>query len=104
MVFPISRRHQARTATALQTALERGDSPIIHLVRFPNLSINHGMILFRVFATDARVCFDAYDPNNPAMPEALMYEPAARTFFLPPNRYWAGGKLDVIEIYRGWFI
>jgi hypothetical protein len=104
MVFPISRAHQARTATALEAAIRRGDSPIIHLVRFPQLSINHGMVLFGASATTTGLDFEAYDPNDPEKPTTVSYDPAHRTFSLPPNRYWAGGRLDVIEIYRGWFM
>lgn len=104
MVFPISRAHQTRTAKALKLALQEGGSPIIHLVRFPKLSINHGMVLFNGSATVAGFRFDAYDPNDPQKPTALSYEAATRTFQLPANRYWAGGRLEVIEIYRGWFM
>lgn len=104
MVFPISRAHQARTAAALATAILQGGSPIIHLVRFPQLTINHGMVLFGVAPTDKGYRFEAYDPNEPRHPTTLSYETASRTFFLPANCYWAGGPLDVIEIYRGWFM
>jgi hypothetical protein len=104
MVFPISRAHQARTAMALKAAIRQGGSPIIHLVRFPKLSINHGMVLFGGSVTATGFRFDAYDPNDPEKPTTLSYEAAAQTFSLPANRYWAGGRLDVIEIYRGWFM
>lgn len=104
MVFPISRAHQTRTAAALTTALQQGGSPIIHLVRFPKLSINHGMVLFDVSPTATGFRFAAYDPNDPAKPTSLSYETATRTFFLPANHYWAGGHVDVIEIYCGWFM
>jgi len=50
MVFYISREHQQRTAARLEHALRQGFSPIVHLVTFPALTINHGMILFDVAA------------------------------------------------------
>jgi len=84
--------------------IQRGGSPIIHLVRFPILSINHGMVLFDVAETADGLRFEAYDPNDPAKPTPLSFNAATRTFFLPANRYWAGGRVDVIEIYRGWFM
>ena len=104
MVFPISRAHQELTAARLLPALRRNFSPIIHLVRLPSLTINHGMILFDAAETAAGVVFSAYDPNNPARPARLTYDRATKTFSLPQNRYWAGGELNVIEIYRGWFL
>lgn len=104
MVFPISRAHQARTAGQLATSLCQGGSPLIHLVRFPQLTINHGMILFEVNKTSESLCFEAYDPNDPTKPTQLSYSETQRTFSLPANAYWAGGRLDVIEIYRNWFL
>jgi len=104
MVFPISRVHQARTAADLQTALAREESPIVHLVVFPRLTMNHGMILFDCRATREGVEFLAYDPNIPQSPAQLTYNTKQQTFLLPANPYWAGGSLDVIEIYRSWFL
>lgn len=103
MVFPISRRHQARTAEQLVKALDDRPAPIVHLVRFPQLTINHGIILFDVERTSEGFRFAAYDPNVPQQPSELNYHEAERTFCFPRNQYWAGGKLNVIEIYRGWF-
>ncbi len=102
MVFPISRRHQAAMAAELESALDRGGEPIIHLVRFPQLTINHGMILFGKERNGEGLVFKAYDPNIPARPAELRYDAADRGFFLPPNHYWAGGQVDVIHVYQGW--
>lgn len=104
MVFPIGRAHQARTAGRLVEAIRRGESPIVHLVRFPKLSINHGMVLFQADRAPDGVLFHAYDPNDPENPAQLFFNGTERVFRLPANRYWAGGRLDVIEIYRGWFL
>ena len=104
MVFPISRRHQARTAEQLAAHLREGSSPIIHLVRFPQLTINHGMILFDVDQTRDGLAFDAYDPNDPTQPTRIFYDARQQNFKLPANAYWVGGRLDVIEIYRSWFL
>jgi len=51
MVFPISRGHQAGTASSLHTALQTNIPPIIHLVKFPSLAINHSMVLFAAAET-----------------------------------------------------
>ena len=74
-------------------------------MKFPALTINHGMILFDVAVeTKDGFKFSAYDPNDPAQPAHLTFDRAAKTFSLPPNRYWAGGELNVIEIYRSWLM
>jgi hypothetical protein len=113
MVLPISRRHQVRQAEGLVTALRRGGLPIVHLVRFPQLTINHALLLFAVEAgkdgaPSAAACgegprFRAYDPNQPAAPVTLGFDPRARAFRLPANPYWFGGRVDVIHILRHWW-
>ena len=104
MVLPISRAHQQRTSAALVAALEQNQAPIIHLVRFPALTINHGMILFAVASPPDALKFSAYDPNNPAAPVELTFNHQTGSFSLPPNAYWAGGELKVIEIFRNWLM
>jgi hypothetical protein len=103
MVFPISRGHQRRSCTTLQERLAQGVPPIVHLVRFPQLTINHGMLLCGVEEGAGETRFHAYDPNDPTAPAVLSYQAATRGFTLPANRYWPGGRLDVIEIYRSWW-
>jgi hypothetical protein len=104
MVLPIGRNHQQTTARRLGAALEAKICPIIHLVTFPALTINHGMIVFDARDNEAGTEFTAYDPNDPATPTCLQFDRARKTFLLPPNRYWAGGALNVIQIYRNWWI
>ncbi len=104
MVFPVSRRHQQRTVEQLAADLNAGLAPIAHLVRFPALTINHGMILFDRVENGSEVEFLAYDPNDPDEPSRLTYERATNQFSLPRNRYWAGGGLNIIHIYRGWLL
>ncbi|MBU6399770.1 MAG: hypothetical protein KGS61_05580 [Verrucomicrobia bacterium] len=103
MVFPIARGHQARTAARLAGELPRTGLAIVHLVRFPSLTINHGVGLFAAQRTETGFSFQVYDPNDPDRPVTLSFDRARRTFDLPANRYWPGGRVDVIEIFRPWF-
>jgi hypothetical protein len=100
MVFPISRDHQSRTASQLVDTIKSKGTAIVHLVRFPTLSINHGMVLYSARSSGEGLVFDAYDPNVPAGPAGLTFNNGDRTFHLPANTYWAGGGLNVIEICR----
>lgn len=104
MIFPVSRAHQVQTAEQLLAEVRRGASPIIHLVLFPKLTINHGILLFDARETPCGVVFQAYDPNDPTKPSGITFDATTKTFSFPANRYWIGGVLDVIEIYRGWWM
>lgn len=103
MVFPISRAHQRQTVTQLEQGFRERVAPIAHLVRFPQLTINHGIVLFARTETEANIRYQAYDPNIPAHPVELTYDRRKATFFFPATHYWPGGQVDVIEVYRGWF-
>lgn len=103
MVFPISRTHQARESKSLLEKIEKGGVPIAHIVRFPELTINHGIVLFGAREDAEGIDFDVYDPNIPEGPTALRYDARTRTFLLPRNIYWGGGRVDLYETYRGWF-
>ena len=101
MVFPVWGRHQERIAHRLRHAVNQDAAPTIHLFRFPQITINHGMLLFGVAETEQEIQFDAYDPNLPEHPVKLGFDRAQRVFRFPPTCYWAGGPLKVVQIFRG---
>jgi hypothetical protein len=102
MVLPVFRWQEAWVAPRLAKAVREGRVPIVHLVRFPQLTINHGMVLYDVDEVETGLRFTAYDPNTPDRPSALHYDAMKRTFFLAANCYWAGGRVDVFQIYHNW--
>jgi hypothetical protein len=102
MILPMPRRHQERMARHLVEVFPKRVAPIVHLVRFPQLTINHGIVLYDFTETGAEIRFTAYDPNVPEHPSELIYDRATRTFLFPRNHYWNGGRVDVVEVYRGW--
>lgn len=103
MPFPFPRWQQARTARSLAAALTQNRLPILHLVKFPAMTINHCILLFAIRETGRGWEFESYDPNNVAEPERLTFDRTAQTFFLAPNACWPGGELNVSHICRSWF-
>jgi len=101
MVAPTGRRHQERMAQQLRQAFSERPAPIVHLYRFPRITINHGIVLFSFTESEQDIQFDAYDPNVPDHPVKLIYERATRTFTFPRAKYWPGGALNVYEMYLG---
>ena len=104
MIYPISRAHQKETAARLVAALQKNIPPILHMVKFPSLTINHGIVVFAHDETPDGYEFAIYDPNDPAQPGRLIFNRTTKIFSLPSNRYWKGGVLNVIEIYRNWIL
>jgi hypothetical protein len=102
VVIPFTRCSQQRTASELLKDLARNDAPVVHLVRFPQLTINHGVIVFAAKEDTNSIAFSIYDPNHPSAPRTVFYDKAKRTFTFPANDYFPGGRVDVYEIYHGW--
>lgn len=102
MVLPVSRPHQERMAGQLIRSVQHRRAAIVHLFRFPELTINHGIVLYAQAETETGVRFTAYDPNLPGQPTELNYHRTDRTFHFPRNHYWAGGPVNVVETYCGW--
>jgi hypothetical protein len=101
MVVPFTRAHQARQAERLAAAIDRGRPPVVHLARFPRITINHALVLYGHARTEDEIRFEAYDPNHPDAPRSLRFDRASRTFFFPRTNYFPGGRVDVYQIYHG---
>jgi hypothetical protein len=103
MVLPFPRRHQAGQAERLLAAVESNRPPVVHLARFPRITINHAVILYDSSQTEAEIRFQAYDPNHPDAPRTLRFDRASRTFLFPRTNYFPGGRVDVYQIYHAPF-
>lgn len=102
MAVPFSRAHQMRTAGSLIATIQQGRLPILHLVKFPEMSINHCIVLFDLTETERGWQFESYDPNNAGSQEQLVFDRTTRTFYLEANACWPGGELNVSHICRSW--
>ena len=99
MLVPFPRAGQAREADRLAGRLEF--LPIVHVVRFPQLTINHALMVFGAERTSEGIDFNIYDPNLPQGPATLKFSNRDNTFYLPRAIYWPGGRVDVYETYVG---
>lgn len=101
MVYPFFRRNQQRTAAELRDAVAEGHLPLVRIVRFPKVEINHSLLVFGAEETPTEIRFATYDPNVADEPVPLTYDRATRTFLFPPADFFPGGRVDVYEIYNG---
>jgi hypothetical protein len=102
IVFPFSRHHQEDMSQQLLKHLKEKPPLIIHLVRFPELTINHALVLFDAKQTEKQIEFICYDPNLPDVPRSVTYDRELRTFSLAANDYFPGGRVDVYEVDHKW--
>ena len=89
-------------AEKLKRSLPQRGLTLVHLFRFPRITINHGIVLYGLTESEQTMEFEAYDPNIPEHPVKLVYERKRRVFTFAPSRYWGGGVLSVMEIFCDW--
>jgi hypothetical protein len=99
MIFRVYGRFQEKMAEKLKRSLQKRGVSLVHLFRFPRITINHGIVLYGFTESEQTIEFEAYDPNLPEQPVKLVYEKQRRVFTFAANIYWGGGVLSVMEIY-----
>jgi len=102
MIFSLNESHQDRMVAQVSDHVRAGLLPLIHIVRFPQLTINHALLLFDCRETVSGFEFLAYDPNSPTQPLPLEFYRVTHRFSMPATRYFVGGRVDVYEIYDAW--
>jgi len=101
LILPFSRAHQQRIANRLLESTKAQRLVVVHLSTFPSLRMNHAVVVFAAQEDEKYLCFSIYDPNQPQAPTWLNFEQATRTFYFPANLYFAGGRVNVYDVYRG---
>ena len=102
MIIPFTRSQQKQTADQMAKRLQSGRPQVAHLCRFPQLTINHAILVYDSRVSENGRTFLAYDPNDNKQPVELVFDAKARTFSLGPNEYFAGGMVNVYPAYHGW--
>jgi hypothetical protein len=103
MMLPFTKAQQKQMVERLKQRLDNNVPPIVHIVNFPSLSINHALLLTGYSDENGKTVFHAYDPNNNQRPIELTFEAEERSFYYPANDYFHGGRVDIYEIYHSPF-
>lgn len=100
MMLPFSGSRRAREAGMLALEAKNHRPPVVHVVSTPKLDINHAVLLFGVRETSDTFQFQTYDPNNALQPLTLTFDRRKQRFIFPRTHSYAGGRVNVYEIYR----
>lgn len=104
MVLPFSGKHQRGEAERLEAKLATGAVAVVHVIRFPELSINHAVLAYAARADGEVIRFEAYDPNDSEAPIELVYDRRIGRFEMPATPYFMGGEVNAYEVYHsGWY-
>jgi hypothetical protein len=100
MVLPFSRDGQESVAQRVIDSLGRDWPPVVHVVTFPSLALNHAVLIYEAQTGPDSIRFRAYDPNEPGAPITITFYRATRSFEFPRTRYFPGGPVHVYAVYR----
>ena len=102
MIYPFTRSGQKAVAEDILASLKRNWPPLVHVVSFPKLAINHALLVFDAKETESEIRFTTYDPNDMSEPITITFNRTQRRFLFPQTRYFAGGPVNLYEIYSAW--
>ena len=102
MIFPFSRHEQENMAGKLMEHLRPEHPLVVHISRFPKMTVNHTVLIFDACENKHEIRFAVYDPNVPAEATTLVFDRATRTFLFPQTLYFPGGRVDTYEMFHRW--
>jgi len=101
MIFPFRPVQQRDEAERLRASVAAGWPPIVHVFRYPRITLNHFVLFYAVEQTPTELRFLAYDPNDAEQPIVVSYDRAARAFDYAATPYFPGGPVKAYEAYDG---
>jgi hypothetical protein len=105
MFFQRGREYQERTHANLADTLARGDFFIAYLSTYPELSINHTVLIYGRkpgHSPKGTEHFFVYDPNHGDGPREMTWSAAERTFAYQKDIDFIGGPVRVYQAYGKW--
>lgn len=100
-----SRKYQEGTHVNLNAALARGELFVAYLSTFPNLSINHAVLVYarKPASPSAKTAaierYVVYDPNHAEAPREITWSPTDRAFAFQKDWDFVGGFVRVYQVY-----
>jgi hypothetical protein len=102
MFYEHSRNYQERTHANLDQTLARGELFVAYLSTFPNLSINHAVLVYACKPASGAARTErylVYDSNHPEAPRELIWSPMERAFAFQKDWDFVGGFVRVYQVY-----
>jgi hypothetical protein len=101
MIFPFPPAGQRREAERIAAEIRAGGTVIVHVLRYPQLTLNHLVLAYAVDETPTELRFQVVDPNDATHPVLLTWRRGAATFAFAHTPYFPGGPVRAYEVYDG---
>ena len=95
---------QRHTRERVEGCLARNDLFIAYLTTYPNLSVNHAVVIYgrRPATAAGMIHYLVYDPNHPDGPRDMAYDTRKCEFSYQKDWDFVGGKLTVLQTFSYW--
>ena len=98
--MPLPGRHQARVARELREEVDAGRPAPIMITNYPDRDVlTHAVLVYGYRPSGDVVEFLAYDPNDPANPLSLYFDPGTRGFWVEPLPYSPPGRVRAFRLF-----
>ncbi len=100
LLFPFGRASREREARRMARDAVAGRGPVVHVFTFPELTINHAMVVAEAGEEPGRIRLRCYDPNEPGALVPLDFDLARGGFEMAATPYFMGGPVRAYEVMR----
>jgi hypothetical protein len=101
IIIPTTPAGQVAVARRLAKDVRAGLPAIVRVLRFPDIVINHAVLVYEATDAGRELRFRAYDPNDASAPVTFTFDVRGRTFVFPPRAYFDGGPVKMYRLYDG---
>lgn len=95
IVMPPGRSHQVRAEKFISNSLAQDTPVALWMYNFPNVNMNHCVVVCARRSEGSRTLFAVYDPNYDDGPRTLTFDAATREFMMEKTFYFPGGLVHV---------
>jgi hypothetical protein len=100
VALPLPPGHQPRLADELVAEVDAGRPAPAMITSFPTPDyVNHAVVVYDYRRDAGGLEFLAYDPNDPANPLELHFDPGSRGFWVEPLPYGPPGRVRAFRLY-----
>jgi hypothetical protein len=104
VTFPVTRGHQATVAREIIDELDAGRLVQLLVTNWPKPELNHTVVAFAYRPGAQGIDFVVWDPNDPAAPGLLTFQPGAGGFHASRLYDTEPGPIRAFRMYYSWLL
>ena len=104
VTFPVPPGHQSAVAREVMDELDAGRLVQLLVTNWPRPELNHTVVAYAYRAGPRGVDFEVWDPNDPAQPGRVTFEPGSHHFWASRLYDTEPGRIRAFRMYYSWLL